>query len=91
MTRDERILKDLVDNMTDKLLRGIGDYVSLCASAELQQRAVMAELMITLIRLTASFAANQFHISPADFAEVVGKQFEHAQRVQAEEEAEDCK
>lgn len=86
MTRDERILKDLVDNLNDKLLRGIGDYISLCASAELKQAAAMAELMATLVRLTASFAANQFKISPGDFAEVMGRQFEHAQQIEAAEE-----
>lgn len=85
MTRDERILKDLSGNMHEKLLRAIDDYVSLCSHAELKQQVVMAQLMITLVRLTASFAAHSFHISPTDFADVMGQQFEQAQRAQEEE------
>lgn len=86
MTRDERILKDLADNLREKMIRNIGDYASLCVSAGLKQSVVMAELMATLINLTTSFAANQFHVSPADFAEVMSRQFEYAQRAQDEED-----
>lgn len=86
MTRDERVLQDLRDNLREKMLRAIGDYASLCACAELKQSVAMVELMTTLIRLTASFAAHSFHVSPADFAEVMGRQFEYAQRAQEKED-----
>lgn len=86
MTRDERILQDLNNNLRDKLLRNISDYVALCTSAELTPKSVMAELMVTLVQITASFAAHQFDISPAEFAATMGRQFEHARRVQAEED-----
>jgi hypothetical protein len=83
---DERILKDLTANFRDKVLRNIADYVDLCARAGLDEKTVMSETMLFLIRLTASFAAHRFNITPGDFAEAVGIQFQHAQSRLEEDE-----
>ena len=82
MTRDERILNDLADHLREKIVKNIGDYADLCRGAGLDYPCVMSELMVTLVALTAGLAANQFHISPAEFATMMGKRFAAAQREQ---------
>jgi hypothetical protein len=77
--RDERILKDLAANLRDKILHNVSDYYELCHCAGLNDKAIAAEAMCFLIKLTASFAAHRFNISPADFSEAMGIQFQHAQ------------
>lgn len=79
-SRDRRILDDLSSHLKDKIVNNISDYIVLCKSAELNYAASMAELMTLLISLTSSLAADQFHISPREFADVMGKHFDRAQR-----------
>jgi hypothetical protein len=87
MTRDERILKDLTAHMQDKLAHSLSDYVMLCRSVEIDPRLVATEAMSTLIRLASTYAAMQFNISPAEFAAVASKYFEHArQRAEREDD-----
>lgn len=85
MTRDERILDDLSQHLREKIATNINDYLSLCRSAELDYPSAVAELLSMLIVLTTSLAAGQFHISPADFAQMMGRRFAAAQREQEDE------
>lgn len=86
MTRDERILKDLTDHLREKLGTNITDYIMLCRSAELDYRETMTELLSMLITLTASLAAHQFRVAPADFAQAMGQAFAAAQKREQEDE-----
>ena len=82
MTRDERILNDLAEHMREKIVHNISDYITLCRTAGLDYPSTMSELMVTLVALTSGLAANQFHISPAEFADMMGRRFAFAQRAQ---------
>lgn len=84
--RDRRIMKDLADNMREKIMRNIHDYTDLCVSAGLDEKEATTEAMCFLIRLTAAFAAHRFNVSPADFAQAMGKQYQDILRAMAEDE-----
>jgi hypothetical protein len=84
--RDERILKDLTDHLREKLARNVADFRALCESADLEARASSAEAMTMLMQLTAAYAVIHYNISAADFARVMGTQFQQIQEQQAEDD-----
>jgi hypothetical protein len=86
MTRDERILKDLTDHLREKLARNMSDFRSLCDSADLDRKICSSEAMTTLMQLVAAYAVIHYDISAAEFAKVMGLQFQRIQRQQAEDE-----
>jgi hypothetical protein len=85
MTRD-RIMKDLVINLREKLARNINDFASLCESAELDPKDIATETMNLLIRVTAAYAVIKFHVSAAEFTAVTGKYFDRMQRQLGEDD-----
>jgi hypothetical protein len=80
MTRDERIVKDLATNLREKIARNISDFSSLCESAEVNPRLMVAEVMTLLLQVTTAYAVIQYNISSTEFTEAVGRYFEHAQK-----------
>ena len=86
MTRDERILRDLADHLREKLARSLADFRSLCASADLDRKTCSYEAMATLMQLVAAYAVIHYDISAAEFAKVMGLQFQRIQEKHAEDE-----
>jgi hypothetical protein len=84
-SRDERILKDLVDHLRDKLGRSVADFRSLCDSAGLDDKTYSAEVMITLMQLAAAYAVIHYDISVSEFARVMGSLFQRIKRQIAED------
>jgi hypothetical protein len=80
MTRDERIMKDLVINLREKLARNVNDFASLCESAGLDPKDIAIETMSLLIRVTTAYAVLKFHISAAEFTDVTGKYFDRMRK-----------
>jgi hypothetical protein len=86
MTRDERILEDLVTHLRDKLARSMSDFRSLCDSADLDEKVYTAEAMTMLIQLVSAYAVIHYNISAAEFAKVMGLQFQRTQKQVEDEE-----
>ncbi len=84
MTRDERILKDLVEHLRTKLGRSVADFRSLCESADLDPKECSSEAMTTLMQLASAYAVIHYDISASEFARVMGLQFQRIKR-QAED------
>jgi hypothetical protein len=87
---DKRVLKDLSRHMSEKILRSIDDYVTLCTTADIDPRDMTVEVMTFLLQLTASFAVSQFNISAVDFTRAVIHAYTRAQtrEAKAREESE---
>jgi hypothetical protein len=86
MTRDERILQDLTSHLREKFVHSVADFRALCKSADLNEKAYTAEAMTLLIQLTSAFAEIHFNISAADFAKVMGLQFQRIKRQHEDDE-----
>src|SRR4029077_20100146 len=82
MTRNERILQDLKNNMREKMARNISDFSALCESADLDPRLICIEVMSQLIQLATAYAVVHFDIDTPDFLETVRRDFERTKRKQ---------
>ena len=82
---DEQILDDLTRHLLGKIGRNIDDFIKLCRIAELSPAEVIPRLVLTLIRLTASLAVNEFiEVNEASLVRVLQKELRRAHKEMVE-------